>query len=109
VREFYAALDARQFAAAWAMLPPALHTRFGGFAHWRAGYRTTVGSRPEQVAVTATADGGLIVHHVLVATDHHGCGTETQRFAVTWRLERSRASWGVVSLAATALGPASCS
>jgi hypothetical protein len=106
VRTFYAALDAHRFAAAWATLPPSLHASFGGFSHWRAGYRTTLNSRPGQIQVTATADGGLLVRHVLVATDRTRCGTRTQRFAVRWRLAPGRASWGVVSLAATALGPA---
>jgi hypothetical protein len=106
VRTFYAALDAHRFAAAWATLPPSLRASFGGFSHWRAGYRTTLSSRPRQIQVSATADGGLLVRHVLVATDRTRCGTKTQRFAVRWRLAPRRASWGVVSLAATALGPA---
>jgi hypothetical protein len=106
VRTFYAALDAHRFAAAWATLPPALHTSFGGFSHWRAGYRATLSSQPGQIRVTATAAGGLLVRHVLVATDRTRCGTRTQRFAVRWQLAPGRASWGVVSLAATALGPA---
>jgi hypothetical protein len=106
VRTFYAALDAHRFAAAWATLPPSLRASFGGFPHWRAGYRTTLRSRPGQIQVTATADGGLLVRHVLVAVDRTRCGTRTQRFAVRWRLAPNRASWGVVSLAAAPLGPA---
>jgi hypothetical protein len=103
VRDFYAALDARDFATAWATLPPALQSQFGGFSAWRAGYGQTLSSRPEQIRVTAAADGGLLVRLVLVATDRTPCGTQTQRFAVRWQLVPGRASWGVASLTAAAL------
>jgi hypothetical protein len=103
VRDFYAALDAHRFTAAWAMLPAAVHARFGGFDRWQAGYGKTISSRPEDIRVS-TAAGGLLVRLTLVATDRTPCGPRTARFAVRWELVRRRTSWGAASLEGTPLG-----
>jgi hypothetical protein len=97
VRSYYAALDAHDFATAWAMLSPGVHAAFGGFETWRDGYESTLGHRVEDVTV---APGG-VVDLVLVATDRTPCGGRTeQRFAVTWRLAGGQAaSLGAVKLA----------
>jgi hypothetical protein len=88
VRAYYAALDAHRFTRAWARLSPAVQARFGGFAHWRRGYATTLGHRTEHVTVD-----GHVVRLTLVATDRTPCGgTTVQRFAVTWRLTGRRAT-----------------
>ena len=49
MRDYYAALDERRFEDAWAVLSPAVRTRFGGFGHWKAGYAKTVSSEPKDL------------------------------------------------------------
>jgi hypothetical protein len=89
VRAYYAALDAHQFARAWARLTPAVRARFGGFAAWRAGYGTTLGHTV--VAIETEANG--VVQVTLTATDRTPCGgTTTRQFAVIWRLDAGRAT-----------------
>jgi hypothetical protein len=92
VRNYYAALDAGRFAAAWARLAPHVQTAFGGFEAWRRGYATTLGHGVEAVQVTP-GPGGAVVQHVLVAVDRAPCGAAVERrFAVRWRLEHSVAT-----------------
>jgi hypothetical protein len=101
VRAYYAALDARRYAEAWKHLSPALKARFGGYAKWRAGYASTLSSRPEDFRTRVGADGSATVEHVLVARDRRACGVPAeQRFAVTWRLTRAGAGWSVGDLRA---------
>jgi hypothetical protein len=103
VRAYYAALDQHRFADAWTHLSPAVKARFGTFAHWRAGYATTLASAPEDIKVA----GSATVRHVLVARDRTTCGgTREQRFAVTWKLVPAASDWVVATLTATAIGPA---
>lgn len=107
VRAYYAALDKHQFAAVWKLLSPAVQSRFGTFADWRAGYATTLANAPEKLAVTLAADGSATVRHALVARDRTKCGgTREQRFTVTWKLAPAGSGWTVASLAATVAGPA---
>jgi hypothetical protein len=88
VRSYYAAIDAGHFAAAWARLSPAVRTRFGGFAVWRAGYTTTLDQRVEAVKFD-----GPQIRHILVARDRTPCGgTVAQRFAVVWTMAHGRAA-----------------
>jgi len=108
VRAYYAALDKHRFAAVWKLLSPAVQSRFGSFADWRAGYSTTLANAPEKLAVTPAADGSATVRHVLMARDRTKCGgTREQRFTVTWKLAPAGSGWTVASLAATVAGPAS--
>jgi hypothetical protein len=88
VRSYYAALDAGQFAKAWARLTPEVKAAFGGFEVWRRGYETTLGHRVQDVRRLP----GHRIRHTLVATDRTACGTTTQRFAVTWRLAGGHAT-----------------
>jgi hypothetical protein len=105
VRSYYAALDARRYEDAWKRLSPALKTRFGGYAKWRAGYGATLSSRPSAIKSSVAPDGSTTVEHVLVARDRAACGPPVeQSFAVTWRLMRSGAGWSVGDLRATARG-----
>ena len=88
VRSYYAAIDAGDFAAAWARLSPAVQARFGGFAVWRAGYDTTLSQRVEAVEFD-----GAQIRYVLAARDRTPCGGAVeQRFAVVWTLAGGRAS-----------------
>jgi hypothetical protein len=104
VSAYYAALNARRFRAAWAMLAPAVRSSFGGFAHWRNGYASTVSSTPLRLAVSARRGGAFAVRHVLVARDRAACGTQVRRYAVAWRIARRPAGrWLVSSLTAVAL------
>ena len=93
MRDYYAALQARRFAAAWKLLAPGLQARFGGFAGWRSGYKYTVANSPGALRVTAAA-GAATVGLTLRAADRDACGTTVvRRFAVTWRLARTEAGW----------------
>ncbi len=101
VREYYRALDEKRFEDAWDSLTPSLHTRFGGFGGWKAGYAKTLYSKPRNIIVTATGDGAT-VKHLLVARDTN-CSGE-RRFSVTWRLRRVSEQWSVTALTAAAVG-----
>jgi hypothetical protein len=106
VRDYYAALDARRFAAAWKLLDPSLQARFGGFAPWRSGYKYTVANSPGSLQVTAAA-GAATVGLTLRAGDRDACGkTVERRFAVTWRLARTEAGWRATAAEARTLSGA---
>ena len=95
VTAYYAALDDRRFSAAWRTLSPSVRESFGGFEGWRAGYATTLESRPEDITVSGTT-----VKHALVAVDRAPCGEVRRRFAVTWRLIHVDGTWLAESLGA---------
>ena len=109
VRDYYAALDGRDFAAAWQMLSPEVQQAFGGFAAWRKGYARTVSNAPEGVTVTP-AVAGATVGLTLRAGDRGACGRIAERrFAVTWRLARTPAGWRATAASARKLsGPEPC-
>jgi hypothetical protein len=86
------------------VLAPAVRRAFGGFAHWRAGYATTLSSRPRQLHVTPSGPATWEVRHVLVARDRTACGAPLERrFAVRWRVARTSGGWSVTALGATPL------
>ncbi len=109
VRDYYAALDARDFAAAWTMLSPDVQRAFGGFDPWRKGYKRTISHAPGGLNVTV-AGTGATVGLTLRAGDRGVCGRIAERrFAVTWRLAHTQA--GLRATAATARklsGPEPC-
>jgi hypothetical protein len=109
VRDYYAALDGRDFAAAWQMLSPDVQQAFGGFAAWRKGYARTVSNAPEGVTVTPAVTGAT-VGLTLRAGDRGTCGRIAERrFAVTWRLARTPAGWHATAASARKLsGPEPC-
>ena len=91
VRTYYAALDGHRFADAWKVLSPAVKARFGGLAHWRAGYATTLASVPGDVRVSSAADGTASVRLTLLARDRTSCGKPLERrFASPGRSLRPR-------------------
>jgi hypothetical protein len=102
VRAYYAALDARHYAAAWARLSPAVQAAFGGFDSWRRGYATTAGHRLEDLQVS-----GASVRLVLVATDRTPCGgTTEQRFDVQWRLTAELEAAALTAVKLSGVDPA---
>jgi len=109
VRDYYAALDGRDFAAAWQMLSPEVRQAFGGFAAWREGYARTVSNAPGGVTVTPAA-AGATVELTLRAGDRGACGRIAERrFAVTWQLARTPAGWRATAASARKLsGPEPC-
>jgi hypothetical protein len=109
VRDYYAALDGREFAAAWQMLSPEVQQAFGGFDVWRKGYARTVSNAPEGVTVTPAVTGAT-VGLTLRAGDRGACGRIAERrFAVTWRLARTPAGWRATAASARKLsGPEPC-
>ena len=109
VRDYYAALDGRDFAAAWEMLSPEVQRAFGGFDGWRKGYARTVSHAPGEVTVTP-AGAGATVGLTLLAGDRGACGeTVERRFAVTWRLAPTPAGWRATAASARKIsGPEPC-
>ena len=109
VRDYYAALDGKDFAAAWQMLSPDVQHAFGGFSAWRKGYTRTVSNAPEGVTVTPAVTGAT-VGLTLRAGDRGTCGRIAERrFAVTWRLARTPAGWRATAASARKLsGPEPC-
>jgi hypothetical protein len=97
VTSYYEALDDRRFATAWKALSPAVREAFGGFEGWRAGYETTLSSRPSDIVVSPD---GKTVELVLTAVDRSPCGEIRRRFAVTWKLLRVDGTWVAESLSA---------
>jgi hypothetical protein len=91
VRDYYAALDAHDFATAWAMLSPDVRRAFGGFAVWKRGYAHTGAHNLGRLKI-AVAGGAATVALTLRAGNRGACDTVVaRRFAVTWRLVRTEA------------------
>src|SRR4051794_1107347 len=109
ISDYYAALDGKDFAAAWQMLSPEVQQAFGGLSAWRKGYARTVSSAPEGVSVTP-AVAGATVGLTLQARDRGACGRIAERrFAVSWRLARTPAGWRATAASARKLsGPEPC-
>lgn len=109
ILDYYAALDGKDFAAAWQMLSPEVQQAFGGFPAWREGYARTVSNAPGGVTVTPAA-AGATVGLTLRAGDRGACGRIAERrFAVTWRLARTSAGWRATAASARKLsGPEPC-
>jgi hypothetical protein len=109
ILDYYAALDGKDFAAAWQVLSPEVQHAFGGFAAWRKGYARTVFNAPGGVTVTPAA-AGATVGLTLRAGDRGACGRIAERrFAVTWRLARTPAGWRATAASARKLsGPEPC-
>ena len=101
IRAYYRALDEKRFDEAWNSLSPAVRKRFGGFGGWKAGYGTTLYSKPRTFTVTA-AESGATVKHLLIARDTNCTGE--RRFSVTWTLRRVSEQWSVIGLTAAAVG-----
>jgi hypothetical protein len=100
VRAYYRALDQHDFAAAWARLSPAVRTAFGGYAAWRAGYATTLSSRPSEITVTARGSDTIALRHRLDALDRGPAGPRRASFVVDWRLTRTESGWVATGLSA---------
>ena len=100
VRDYYALLNGKRFEDAWALLSPAVKTKFGDFDGWRNGYARTLSSTPSAFEVDGTT-----VTHVLVARDR---GCPERRFRVRWRLQAADDGWTVAALSASALDSIIC-
>ncbi len=99
VAAYYRALAADRFERAWSTLTPAVQAAFGGFEHWRAGYATTLASRPHGIAVERDGTVATVAHE-LVTDDRSPCGPVRRRFDVRWRLVLAGGAWRAASLAA---------
>jgi hypothetical protein len=83
---------------------------FGSFESWRAGYATTLHSRPRSMQVSLQGDGAAVAL-VLAAADRMPCGTLRRDFAVSWELRRSGRGWRAARLSAverSGTAPAAC-
>ena len=105
VRDYYAALDARRYADAWADLPPALRREFGGFARWKDGYARTVTSTPTDFATRA--DGDALIVSLRLAAHERNC-SGVQNFRVRWTLQRTSGTWRVAGLRGSELASPIC-
>jgi hypothetical protein len=110
ITRYYLDLDRRRFAEAWRILSPAVRAGFGTFESWRAGYATTLRSRPRALRITGH-DGGATAVLVLEAADRAPCGTLRRSFDVRWELRRAGRGWRAERLSAMerpGAGPAGC-
>jgi hypothetical protein len=105
VRDYYAALDARRYADAWADLPPTLRRAFGGFAHWKDGYAQTVTSTPTDFATRT--DGDALIVSLRLAAHEKNCNG-VQNFRVKWTLQRVSGTWRVAGLRGSELASPTC-
>jgi hypothetical protein len=109
VRDYYAALDAHDFASAWDMLLPDVQDTFGDFETWKQGYASTVSQATDGVRITV-AGTSAIVGLTLRAGDRGACGKVAERsFAVTWWLARTDAGLRATAASARKIsGPEPC-
>lgn len=105
VRGYYRDLDAQRFDEAWRTLSPGVQAALGPYARWKAGYSTTVHSKPSELAVSGGA-AHKTVTHILTARDERCDGD--RRFQVTWHLRADAAGWVATDLGAVALGAQEC-
>jgi len=109
VRDYYAAIDAHDFTAAWDMLLPDVQDAFGDFESWKKGYATTVSQAADGLRITP-AGTSAIVGLTLRAGDRGACGKVAERrFAVTWWLVRTDAGLRATAASARKIsGPEPC-
>jgi hypothetical protein len=67
---------------------------------WRAGYATTLSSRPSEIVVTRRGPGTIALRHRLDALDHGPAGRRRTSFIVDWRLTRTASGWAATGLSA---------
>jgi hypothetical protein len=105
VREFYAAVDAQRFSAAWQRLNADIQQQFGGLERWRAGYAHTRSTSLDSAVGTASDPTHATVEVRLHSLDMDACDRSiTQRFAGTWTLRRMEGRWQATKLAVTKTG-----
>jgi hypothetical protein len=103
VRAYSRALDQHDFAAAWARLSPAVRSELGGYVTWRAGYATTICSRPSVVIATTCGPDIAVVHHRLDVLEHGPDGRRSSSSVVSWQLTRTDTGWVAAGLTASRL------
>ena len=97
VSRYYHAVDARRFSKAWSCLRTASRNAFGGYAHWRAGYRHT---RYTRLVSTSTTDQGAGLGHVRFTVDTcrvAGSNAILERVSGTWFAEDGPSGWRIGS------------
>lgn len=97
VVRYYAAVNQRQFATGWSCLRTATRASFGGYTHWRTGYRNTVYTH---VLSAVTTDQGAGLGHVrfLLATCTRSNGARVrERISGTWFTQNGSAGWRIGS------------
>lgn len=95
VRHFYILLNTHQYTRAWDLVPTQVRAAAGGFEQWKAGYRTTVTSRPEDIMVEGSGMRSAVVALDLHATDIDACTARRvpQVFSGTWHLRVVDGAW----------------
>ena len=71
MRDYYTALNEQRYDDAWAVLTPAIRSRFGGFEHWKAGDEKTLSSKPKDLVTTL--EGDRMVVRLRLAALEEGC------------------------------------
>jgi endonuclease YncB( thermonuclease family) len=99
MRRYYSNLSHHRFRTAWKMLGSSLHKKNGSFAHWRAGYRHSLGTRVRS-AHARLSRRRAIVAVALRSRDRDVCSGKTVRqyFRGKWVLTPRGKTWVAVKV-----------
>jgi hypothetical protein len=95
VERFYRLLNSYRYREAWSLVPPEVRAESGGFTNWKDGYRSTLRSSPQNIAVDSSAAKRAVVSLKLRATDIDDCTGKhlTQVFTGSWTLTAVDGDW----------------
>jgi hypothetical protein len=92
---YYHAVDAKRFKTAWSCLRNATRQAFGGYEHWRSGYRRTRYTRLRSATVTDQAAGLGHVQFTIDSCRAAGGEAIRERISGTWFAENGPAGWRI--------------
>jgi HJR/Mrr/RecB family endonuclease len=92
VRDFYAALNGRNFQAAWNLLSPEYQQTLD-FNAWVSGYRTTQSVQLSSVSISAQDTRHATANVAIMATDITDTGAKTTEYQGTWELVLTDGPW----------------
>ncbi len=92
VRQFYVLVDARNYAAAWAMLSPKYQATTD-YTTWVSGYQTTRSVRSTAVELVAQAGSSATVAVSVLAIDAEGARLVTRKYEGTWAVVLLDGMW----------------
>jgi hypothetical protein len=103
IRHFYRLLNSGQYERAWTFLPAAVRAEAGAFQHWKAGYRTTLSSNPQNLVVESSGAGGrtIVIGLELHAIAVDACSGDRVPLLYTgrWIMRVSDGGWDPQSIA----------
>lgn len=94
MRDYYRALDAKDFQGAWSRLSESARSEFGGFDAWSKAYDSSL----SQSLTSVTADANDATHATVTVSlrslDLDACGDRvTQRWQGAWTMARPAGHW----------------